>query len=175
MKLDQNYGDTSIRTYTGESFDIVNPNPETINIEDIAHGLAYTPRFSGHLEGFYTVAQHCVLALELVPDSLKFTMLMHDASESYLPDMPKPFKSVMPCFVALEDNLMQVIAKKYAFMYPLPPEIKAADYAMLSEEWNTLIMKLPREVLSQDIEYWAPEKAKEEFNRAFFNWSLYRE
>jgi len=44
-----------IQTYTGLRFTPLNPNPDTIVIQDIAHALAMTCRFSGHIKKFYCV------------------------------------------------------------------------------------------------------------------------
>ena len=90
------YTENSIRTFTGKVFDLKILDPESICIEDIAHALAKTTRFGGHLKEFYSVAQHSVLMAQLVPSELKVEALLHDASEAYLGDMPSPFKKMMP-------------------------------------------------------------------------------
>ena len=50
-----------IVTYTGKLFDIFDPKPELVCIEDIAHSLANQCRYTGHTKVFYSVAQHSVL------------------------------------------------------------------------------------------------------------------
>ena len=35
------------QTYTGQAIDLSNPDPKTINIEDIAHSLSLIPRYTG--------------------------------------------------------------------------------------------------------------------------------
>ncbi len=45
-----------IQTYTGKQFWPLDPRPEDIDIEDIAHALALTCRFNGHCDYFYSVA-----------------------------------------------------------------------------------------------------------------------
>ena len=47
-----------ITTYTGKHFEPTNPNPELIRIEDIAHALSIICRGNGHVQYFYSVAQH---------------------------------------------------------------------------------------------------------------------
>ena len=54
------YTENSIRTFTGKVFDLKILDPDSICIDDIAHALAYTPRFGGHLPQPYSVAQHSV-------------------------------------------------------------------------------------------------------------------
>jgi sialic acid synthase SpsE len=84
---------------------------EKITIEDIAHALSNQCRFSGHVERFYSVAQHSVLVASFSKN--KLAGLLHDASEAYLVDVPRPIKPEFPAYAEIEKNIMQVIAKKY--------------------------------------------------------------
>jgi hypothetical protein len=158
MTLDQQYTENSIRTYTGKCFDIKILDPESICIEDIAHALAYTPRFGGHLEGFYSVAQHSYyVCQELTGTGYELEGLLHDASEAYLGDMPSPFKKLMPCYKDLEHDVSVAIAKKFNIQYPYPKELKQADRWLLSYEWDGFVMGI------KPMEYWEPQRAKELF------------
>jgi len=136
---DKTYTPNSIRTFTGKTFDLKIMDPESICIEDIAHGLAQRPRFAGQLKEFYSVAQHSIWVGTKLPREHKLAALLHDASEAYLGDMPSPFKKLMPDFKHYEDQLMQVIAKKFHFKYPLDPIIKKADAELLQMEWDYFI------------------------------------
>ena len=85
-----------IVTYTGKIFDLLNPKPEMVCIKDIAHSLAYQCRYTGHTKFFYSVAQHCVLMAEnpdLPGDPLQ--KLLHDAAETYIGDMARPWKNLL--------------------------------------------------------------------------------
>ena len=53
-----------IMTFTGRKFWVLDPQPEDVNIIDIAHALAMKVRFNGHVSRFYSVAQHSVLVAE---------------------------------------------------------------------------------------------------------------
>lgn len=162
MKVDQYYPPNAIRTYTGKVFDLNNVTPEMICIEDIAHALSYTARFGGHSEAFISVAQHSLRVMAHVPSEFKLAALLHDASEAYIGDMPKPFKDLLPDFKRKEDEIMKVVAGKYGFDYPLNPAIKEADYYMLSWEWNCLIIEdISRSSLM------SPEEAKKRFLHEF--------
>ena len=142
MITDSIYTENSIRTYTGKVFDLKILDPDSICIEDIAHALSFVPRFGGHLKQLYSVAQHSIEAVFLVPDEHKLAALLHDASEAYIGDMPSPFKKLMPDYKELENNLMIVIAEKFGFQYPLHPEVKKADNILLNTEWDRLVISL---------------------------------
>ena len=139
MQETTTYTQTSIRTFTGKAFDLRIMDPDTICIEDIAHALAHTARFGGHLQRLYSVAQHSVYACTLVSRELQLAALLHDAAEAYLGDMPSPFKNMLPDFRKLEAKLMTVIADKYGFEYPLHPNIKRADVVMFQREWGNFV------------------------------------
>jgi len=49
-------------------FDILNPTPDMINIEDIAHAGSQMNRFTGHCRFPYPVTQHERLGSYLVPE-----------------------------------------------------------------------------------------------------------
>lgn len=140
MKIVENLYSNCIRTFTGKYVDVFNPDPEMICIEDIAHALSYTPRFGGHLKYFYPVAMHSIYCAEIV-ETDKLGALLHDASEAYLTDMPRPIKSQMPQYKEIENNLMDVIAEKFGFTYPLSDEVKAADEQALKYEWVEFMLK----------------------------------
>jgi len=133
------YPITCIRTYTGKIFDVLNPDPDLICIEDIAHALSNLCRFGGHTRRFYSVAQHSFLCATHAPEPLKLTALLHDASEAYLVDVPSPIKQFLPVYQEMEDRLMQIIAKKFGFEYPLAKRVVEIDKMMLKREWKQLM------------------------------------
>jgi hypothetical protein len=125
------------RTYTGQTIDVFNPDPATINIQDIAHSLSMQCRFGGHTKVFYSVAEHSIAVMQRMKNrDLKLTALLHDAAEAYLLDFPRPVKNRITGYHELEENLMQMIAEKFDLMYPFPQEVKDADEAELIMEWT---------------------------------------
>lgn len=150
------YSENAIRTYTGKVFDLKVMDPESICIEDIAHALSLTCRFSGHIDGLYSVAQHSLMANYYASPENKLQALMHDASEAYIGDMPSPFKKMMPDYKMIENNLMKQIAIKYKFDWPLCQEVKDIDRRLLDQEWDSLIMKrndFVRYLEPKEVEY----------------------
>lgn len=157
LPVENLYTPNSIRTVSGKYFDITKMDPETIDINDIAHALSFQPRFSGHLPVFYSVAQHSVMCAIHVTNNYKLEALMHDASEAYLVDIPSPIKALLPDYKALEDKLNKVIAEKFGITYPFSDTLKAIDRDMLIYEWEGVMLEL------NPVECWTPERAKKEF------------
>lgn len=159
------YTPNCIRTNSGIYFNILEPTLDMIDINDIAHALSHQCRFGGHIQKFYSVAQHCVMAATYVPPPLKRATLLHDASEAYLLDIPKPIKPHLNNYEELEDKLMRLIAEKFKFQYPLTDEVKSIDKQMLEMEWRFLMLQEPH---PDTFDYWKPKLAKKEF-LAMFN------
>ena len=92
-----------ITTYTGDHFDPTLPDAEHLHIEDIAHALSLICRGNGHVETFFSVGSHCIncakeAAARGYSDRLVLACLLHDASEAYLSDVPRPFKKHLPAY-----------------------------------------------------------------------------
>ena len=83
---------TSVETYSGQYVDLLNPDPKTIRLEDIAIGLANTARFAGQTTRFYSVAEHAVRVSRIVPTPWA---LHHDSHEAYIGDIIAPLKKVL--------------------------------------------------------------------------------
>lgn len=147
-----------ILTYSGHYLNVFDPNPDHICIEDIAHALSHIPRFAGHLEKVICVAEHSVFVAEAVSDSVRLQALLHDASEAYLMDIPKPIKRHLPDYQALENKLMEAIASKFGFSYPLDQEVKEADKNRLEIEHYYLRVKN-----GVDVTPWTSDQAKSKF------------
>lgn len=139
VKQENLYMPRSIRTVSGNYVNVFEPNPDTITIEDIAHALSFQCRFGAHMKKFYTVAQHSLAVMQDVdnPD-LKLQALMHDASEAYLLDIPSPIKKELHAYYPIEENLMNVIAKKFGFTWPMHQDVVESDKRMLEYEWVSI-------------------------------------
>ena len=107
-----------ITTYTGKHFDPLEPDMDAIEIRDVAHALSLTCRGNGHVKNFFSVGQHCVYcALEAeargYSNRVVLGCLLHDASEAYMSDVPRPFKVMMQEYVNLEEKLIDLIYTKF--------------------------------------------------------------
>jgi hypothetical protein len=107
-----------ITTYGGTHFYPTNPKPEDIHITDIAHALSLICRGNGHVKTFFSVGQHCInCALEAeargAGGRLILACLLHDASECYMSDVPRPFKKTMVEYQKQEEYLLQMIYQHF--------------------------------------------------------------
>lgn len=137
----------TITTFTGLEFDPLNPRPDTIRIEDIAHALSLLCRGNGHCKTFYSVGQHCIAAAQeaLARGYGRRTALgalLHDAAECYLSDVPHPYKTSMPRYRELEDALLAAIFRKF-LGGPLPAaeeqHIRQIDRALMYSDLHHLM------------------------------------
>lgn len=149
-RVENLYMPDCIRTVSGRYVNLVDPDPETFDIGDIAHALSRIPRFGGHLPVPYSVAQHShhvsMLLLERTR-SVQYQGLMHDASEAYLLDIPAPLKAHLPEYKAIKERMMERLAYHFGFEWPLGDAVKAADKAALELEWSELVLAGKRHVL----------------------------
>ena len=107
-----------IETKNGIAFHFLDPQPEEINVWDIAWSLSNQCRYTGHVQKFYSVAEHCCLLYDYakasgVTDKLLLrTILMHDASEAYLTDIARPIKAHIPDYKKLERSEERRVGKE---------------------------------------------------------------
>jgi hypothetical protein len=128
-----------IETASGNKVFFLEPDPDSIDINDIALALSRIPRFNGHTNRFYSVAEHCWTGQRFIQDEFKLAFLLHDATEAYLCDIPSPIKQYLPDYQKLEEGLERAIFNKFGLTYPLDPVIKYMDIAMLSVEAQHLV------------------------------------
>lgn len=163
-----------IETFTGKQFHFLDPSDEQIDIRDIAHSLAFTCRYTGHSRRFYSVAEHSVLVSYLAVDPL--AGLLHDASEAYITDIASPIKPHLANYKELEDKIMDKIAAKFGFDYPLDPDIKDCDSTQLKTEAKHLLrsggypwahLYPTRRPHGITPNCWSPEEAERKFLERF--------
>ena len=168
-------GNSLIVTYTGRIIDPINPHPDDIAIEDIAHALANSCRWTGHVRKFYSVAEHSVRVATHLPQKLHLDGLLHDASEAYLSDLSRPIKQhsgLGYIYLEVEARLMQVISDKFLLDWPMHPLVKDADNQLLWAEVRDLMPPMKDDRLlqwstettyKQIIEPWDPVRAEAMF------------
>jgi len=129
------------RMLSGRRLDLLDPTPMDIEIEDIAHGLAFVARWNGQTRGDYpySVAEHSLLVLEIfrrlqprakIKDQL--IALLHDAPEYVIGDMISPVKAAIgPDYSVLDDRILSAVHIRFGLPAKTPitlkRQIKAAD------------------------------------------------
>jgi hypothetical protein len=170
-----------IMTASGRPFWPLEPRVEDVSIDDIAHHLSHLCRFTGAVRRFYSVAQHSVLVCEELAVAAGdrerrragLYGLLHDASEAYLVDVPRPLKHAADFVVyrEAESRLQSVIYRAFGLDPDGEPEdLKTIDRRLLRTEQRDLMPPpalLERrddvEPLPYTIEPWWCDEARARF------------
>ena len=143
-----------ITTYTGKHFDPAEPERDKIDIRDIAHALSLICRGNGHVKTFFSVGQHCIhCALEAetrgYSTRLILACLLHDASECYLSDVPRPIKGNLPQYKVVEERLLEQVYIKYLG-------------SALTDEEERQVKQIDKDMLYYDLLNLLDEKMEQE-------------
>ncbi|HRR06195.1 MAG TPA: hypothetical protein P5105_02835 [Victivallales bacterium] len=173
-----------IETFSGKIFHPFSPSLDSIDIVDIAHSLSMQCRFNGHCKRFYSVAEHSLNTTLYFEENYKnasllsLLALLHDASEAYLSDIPRPIKPFIHNYISAERKLTYSIFAKFAQYQPSKSEwnmIMKADNAMLYMEALQLTSTkgknwdLPEKpILNIKINCYTSAYAKKKFLDKFF-------
>lgn len=121
---------------SGRRLDLLDPTPMDIEIEDIAHGLAFVARWNGQTLGdfAYSVAEHSILVEELfsranpgIGTRWQLAALLHDAPEYVLGDMISPVKAAIGVgYGELDARLTAAVHLRFGLPAILPAPIKKA-------------------------------------------------
>lgn len=141
---------------TGKKYWPLDPRPDEVYPEVIAHHLATRARYNGatqhreHIDRiFYSVAEHSVYCSWYVERDLgkpEFALeaLLHDSSEAYNGDLIRPLKydaRFREPFMHVEGLNEAAHAVTFNLIYPYPAEVKIADEAVCAAEVNQIIIK----------------------------------
>lgn len=173
-----------IKTYTGKHFEPMNPDSEYICIEDIAHALSMLCRGNGHVKSFWSVGQHCICCAKEakargLSDRMILACLLHDASECYMSDIPRPFKKDLPEYQKLEDTLLEMVYTKFLGS-PLSKKeqrmLKEIDDAMLWYDLKILldevqIGEIPDTHINLDYTFRPFQEVEKEYLDLFYLYS----
>lgn len=132
-----------ITTYSGAKFFIDECNIWDIPFEDIAHSLSMNCRFNGHVKYFYSVAEHSVIVSYLVPRQDALWGLLHDVTEAFCTDIPRPFKSLITGFDEFEEKLAKNVARHFGLPEELPDSVKYIDKNIVANEAAVLFKSPP--------------------------------
>ncbi|OAM73046.1 hypothetical protein [Devosia elaeis] len=166
-----------MQTFTGRAVYPLDLRPEDIDIRDIAHALSLQCRYAGHVRQFYSVAEHSVHVArhcrQYGPEA-GLEGLLHDATEAYLVDVPRPIKPFLKSYKLIEQRAWRAIAGRFDLAPDFYCEaVHEADNRILHDERAALMSPCEREwsltgdPLGVTIECWSPERAEREFLALF--------
>ena len=171
-----------IITYTGEEFTPLDPDIEKIHIEDIAHSLSLLCRANGHIDYFFSIAQHSIncaneAKARRLTARVQLACLIHDASEAYISDITRPVKYYLTQYKEIEKRLQDVIYFKFLGA-SLPEEeydfMDKIDNDMLLHELYSLMKKrkltetLPVLYGSPSFEFRSQTEVETEFLKVYY-------
>ena len=112
------------------------------------------------------MAEHSVLLARAVAPENQLWALLHDATEAYLVDVPRPLKPFLVGYREAEDKIARAVCERFGLQ--MPPEVKAFD-TRISQTSASRWLPPPKpwstdaEPVGVTLQYWTPEQAKREF------------
>lgn len=160
-----------MQTFSARQFWPLDARTAEVHIDDIAHSLSLQCRYAGHCLRFYSVAEHCVHVARWIwwhsTPMNALIGLLHDATEAYLVDMPRPVKRSLYDYRMHEAALWKVIAARYGLPEEMPAIVHDADNRIIADE---LVNMRPmawhakhNDRLGVRLGFWSPERAEREF------------
>ncbi len=135
----------TIKLLSGKYLDLVRPEPDQFEFEDIAGALAKICRFGGQCKYFYSVAEHLVHCHEVARTdgrnkAERLAVFAHDFSEAFLGDVVKPLKLLLSEYRELEILMEMAISQKFGITYApgTVQVVKEIDQSMLIHERRQL-------------------------------------
>jgi len=160
-----------VSTYSGAEFNIQTCDVMPIPMSDVAHALSMNCRYNGHVNKFYSVAEHCVIISNLVPEEDALWGLLHDATEAFVPDIPRPFKPFIKGFKEYEQRISDAFAERFGLSKQQPESVHYMDRNIVHDEALELFPEPPTWVELYEsvgagdmIKCLTPEKAEKAYN-----------
>lgn len=132
-----------IGTASGARFYVDDLNVEDIPIYDVAHALSMNCRYNGHVRDFYSVAEHSVIISHLVPPEDALWGLLHDVTEAFVPDIPRPFKPFIGGFKEYEDRIQAKVMGLHGLPLEEPESVAFMDHNIVYDEAKQLFAEVP--------------------------------
>lgn len=143
----------------GEVIDLLHPERTEIRLDTIAHALANTCRFGGHVSRFYSVAEHSMHVSRILERTHgragAVLGLLHDAHEAYIGDVPTPLKRVLGETWRELEAAWAWRVRAHFNLPDFPGRLRHADLVALATERAQLLPEGP----GWDIELPEPDAA----------------
>lgn len=121
--------------YSG-GVNLLDPDPETIDLRDIELGMSRIVRFNGQTKDAITVGEHCVRLADWHGSDLEIHLLLHDAAEAYTGDIVSPLKQLLPEIADIERRLISAIYVKFGLIEPDWEHIHAIEALYFDDEFR---------------------------------------
>jgi len=164
------------QTFTGRAFDLLEPDPASVNIMDIAHSLSQQCRYTGHTTRHYSVAEHSILVAMYAEHAQKrttreiFHALMHDAGETYTGDISTPVKVAVPEIRTFCAKIDGVVLGAFGLPADKPEWLDEIDCRIRHDEKRALMVQEPadwgldpRGPLNITLQLWSAPEAERNF------------
>lgn len=103
--------------------------------------LSMLNRYTGHTLRPYSVAEHTIRMAtntEVIMSGLQRAVLLHDFNEALTNDLPRPFKRVLPEYVALEEVVQRQIFAHFNEPWENMERLTEFDYRICEDEMTQL-------------------------------------
>jgi uncharacterized protein len=163
----------------GRRFWPLEPRAEDIHLDDVIHALSNLCRYGGHTREFYSVAQHTVYVAHRTPQPLRKWALVHDFSEAYLVDMPRPIKHQpeFEFYNVAEGRIQRAVFERFGLRGDLPAEVKQIDADICYDEMHDMLADSEGHYVPMRerklVKYgWPPDHARIELARLCRNYGV---
>lgn len=159
------YQEGRMITHSGILFNLLDPDPDDILIEDIAVHLSRIARWNGGTHQFYSVAEHCCRCCDFADLDDKLMMLLHDSEEAYWGDTITTVKSILKKVAPEITDMMKALRMMIFSKFGVNTDVetmKIIDVHELNMDFKDLIINRNRDC-------WTPERAESEFLSRFYD------
>jgi hypothetical protein len=126
------------QTYSGEWFDPCLPFIDVIKPKDIAHALANSPKFMGHLPMHYSYAQHCVYMADILSSKDDAAMaLVYHVGKAYMGSLEPQLARQIKIITKIENRWRELTISKFGIKGNIE-RVMLADSMVGAAERNQL-------------------------------------
>lgn len=143
-------------SWSGRTFDILRPDPDAIQLVDIAHHLARTCRWGGGTPGHYSVAEHSLRVGWIAPAEYRLESRLHDAHEFILGDVASPLKGLLSEYEWITQQWDLAMCEAFGLSYERlrSDVVREADESVRLAEEAFIIGRVPSGVSVLDRDTW---------------------
>jgi uncharacterized protein len=153
---------TWIQVRSGRKFDFYTAQPADVDILDIATALSMQCRWNGQVktpDHFVSVAEHSMLVSAVVSQRSRLWGLLHDGSEAYVADIPRPLKRLLPEYTEFENRVQEKIVSRFDIFLDAETraEVHAADAQVLLFEARQVLTTKSLLLFMDNVSDWLSE------------------